>query len=238
MALYVYAVTKSSHPLRLDGLDAVGGDSGSAPRPVRGDTVCAVVSEAPEELAMERRDLERHLAVQERLWADGATLPLSFGSLAQDEEAVRALLDQQAEQFVERLEELAGRAEFNVKGLLDEEVMLRQIVEESEDIRDLNAVTRDGGGTYEDRLQLGQRVSEEVQARQEALAESVLAALRPHVRAERMAEPSQQYFVNVSFLVDDEHAEAFNRAVEELAEGRSDGVEIRIRGPLPPYSFA
>ncbi|MEV5969591.1 GvpL/GvpF family gas vesicle protein [Streptomyces sp. NPDC051921] len=237
MALYIYAITQSSDSLDLDGLVGVGEDDAPV-RAVSGDSLCAVVSEAPENISMTRSDIEAHHAVQERLWEQGATLPLSFGFVAENDEAVRAVLDEEAEQFTARLEELTDRVEFNVKGLQEEEAVLRQIVDESEQIRRLNEATRDGGGAYEDRLELGRLLNDEVQARQAALAESVLAALRPLAQAERLAEPSQQYFLSASFLVDRGKAEEFTRAAEEGSEELPEGVEIRVRGPLPPYSFA
>lgn len=237
MALYVYAITKSSHPLRLDGLKSVGGNE-SALRTVRQDTLCAVVSEAPEEIKVKRPDIEAHHSVQERLWSDGVTLPLGFGFVAEDDDTVRAVLDEGAELYTERLEELTGRVEFNVKGIQDEERAMLKILEESERVRELNEATRDGGGTYDERLALGELLSDGMLAHEGALAESVLAALRPHTRAERLSEPSQQYFLNGSFLVDEDAAEEFTKAAEQVAEGQPEGVEIRIRGPLPPYSFA
>ncbi|MFB7863036.1 GvpL/GvpF family gas vesicle protein [Streptomyces sp. NPDC056069] len=237
MALYVYAMTKSSHPLDLDDLKGVGDDEPPV-RTVCGDSLCAVVSEAPDNVSVKRSDIEAHKAVQERLWRDGPTLPLGFGFVAEDEAAVRAVLEGGAEQYVQRLDELTDRVEFNVKGIQEEEAVLRQILAESEPIRQLNEATRDGGGTYEQRLELGQLLHDEVQARQAALAESVLAALRPHARAEHLSEPSQQYLLNASFLVDREGTDEFTQAVEEATGELPDGVEVRVRGPLPPYSFA
>ncbi|MEU6368253.1 GvpL/GvpF family gas vesicle protein [Streptomyces sp. NPDC046931] len=236
MALYVYAITDDAHPLDLDGIKGVGASPAEL-RTVRGDSLRAVVSEAPEDLSVARRDLEAHHEAQERLWAEGTVLPLSFGFVAPDEESVRAVLAERAGEFSQRLEELTGRAEFNVKGLQDEDAVLRTVLEESEQARALNQSTRDGTGTYQDRLALGQLVAQEVQSRQEALAGEVLAALRPLALAEQVSPPSQQYFVNASFLVENERGEEFARTTRELAERLGEGIEMRVRGPLPPYSF-
>ncbi|MER6348727.1 GvpL/GvpF family gas vesicle protein [Streptomyces sp. NPDC001595] len=236
MALYVYAITKASHPLDLDGMQGIG--EVSEVRPVREGSLCAVVSEAPEQLSMKREALQAHYDVQERLYADGVILPLGFGFLAPDEDAVRTVIGESAEQFAQRLDELTDRVEFNVKGIQDEEALLRQIATESEPVRRLNEATRGGGGTYEERLELGQLLAEEVQARQAALAETVAVALRPHAAAERLSEPSQQYFISASYLVDKDRGEEFTKAAEELTEGWTEGTELRVRGPLPPYSFA
>jgi hypothetical protein len=236
MSVYVYAITRAEHPLDLDDVHGVGEDGGDL-HAVSSGSLSAVVSEAPADLSVARRDLEAHHEVQENLWSDGAILPLSFGFVAPDEDSVRALLDERAEAFSQRLDELSGTAEFNVKGVTDEDVLLRAILTDSEQARTLNESIRDGGGTYEDRLALGELVAQEVQNRNAALAEEVLAALRPLVVSEQVAPPSQQYFVNASFLVEDARSEEFTRAGGELAERLGGGVELRLRGPLPPYSF-
>ncbi|MGW1163195.1 GvpL/GvpF family gas vesicle protein [Streptomyces sp. NPDC002513] len=236
MALYVYAITNDAHPLDLDGIKGVGASPAEL-HTVRGDSLCAVVSEAPEDLSVARRDLEAHHEAQERLWADGTVLPLSFGFVAPDEDTVRAVLEERAAEFSQRLDELTGRAEFNVKGLQEEDAVLRTVLAESAEARALNEATREGGGTQADRLALGQLMAQEVQRHQEALAAEVLAALRPLALAESVAQPSRLYFVNASFLVEDERDEEFTRAGGELAERLGEGVEVRVRGPLPPYSF-
>jgi hypothetical protein len=236
MSVYVYAITKAAHPLDLDDVKGVG-EEPAALRAVSGSGLSAVVSEAPEVLSVSRRDVEAHHEVQEQLWTDGAILPLGFGFVAEDESAVEALLQERAEAYSRRLDELAGRAEFNVKGVADEDTLLRAILEESPQARELNAAIREGGGTYEDRLALGELVAQEVQGRQQAMGEEALAALRPYALAEQLSPASQQYFVNASFLVDDERSEEFAEAGGELAEALGEGVELRLRGPLPPYSF-
>ncbi|MFJ8787644.1 GvpL/GvpF family gas vesicle protein [Streptomyces sp. NPDC102462] len=237
MSVYVYGITKDSHPLDLNSLKGVGESPGEL-HVVSGGSLRAVVSETPGELAVSRRDLAAHYEVLDRLWEDGTVLPLSFGFVAQDEDAVRTVLEEGAERYAQRLDEFAGRAEFNVKGVQDEDSLLRDILATSEQARALNEATREGGGTYEDRVALGELVAQEVQRRQDALAAEVLEALRPLASSERLAEPSQQYFVSVSYLVDHERSEEFTRIAGELAERYGEGVELRVRGPLPPYSFA
>ncbi|MEU1672145.1 GvpL/GvpF family gas vesicle protein [Streptomyces roseifaciens] len=237
MPVYVYAITTADHPLRLDGVSGVG-DPPAELYAIGDDSLRAVVSEAPEDLAAGRRDLEAHHAVQESLWADGSTLPLSFGFVAPDEDTVRAVMRERAEQFTRGLAEVSGRVEFNVKAVGNEEAVLREVLAGSEEARRLNEATRDGGGAYEDRLALGQLVAQEVQARQEAMAAEVVEALRPLSRSEQLSPPSGRYFLNASFLVDDDKAEEFARTGAELAERCAAVAEVRVRGPLPPYSFA
>ena len=115
MPVYVYAIAKDSHPLDLDGVKGVG-ESPAEVRAVRSGSLCAVVSDAPEEISVRRRDLQAHNEVQGRLWARGTILPLGFGYVAENEDAVRAVLESRADEFSQRLDELTGRAEFKAAG--------------------------------------------------------------------------------------------------------------------------
>ena len=78
MSVYVYAITGATHPLRLDGLKGVGDPPGEL-RTVCTESLCAIISDAPEELRAKRRDVAAHQDVQQRLLEDGTALPMRFG---------------------------------------------------------------------------------------------------------------------------------------------------------------
>ncbi|NYI05062.1 GvpL/GvpF family gas vesicle protein [Allostreptomyces psammosilenae] len=235
MAVYVYAVTDASHPLRLDGLPGVGDPPGEL-RTVRGGPLAAVVSDAPGELRPKRRDLVAHQDVQERLIADGTALPLRFGLVAPDDAAVKAELTERAEHYQQRLRELRGRVEFNLKVGREEESLLREILLDTPRARELNDAIRAGQDTQETRMALGELVAQEVQARQEAFARDVVDALRPVAHRE-FVSPAKDDLVNASFLVDHDRAEEFAAAERKLADQYGEDYRFRLRGPLPPYSF-
>ncbi|WP_326610731.1 GvpL/GvpF family gas vesicle protein [Streptomyces scopuliridis] len=237
MSVYVYAITSSECHPQLDDLHGVGEEAPPL-RTVTEGALRAVVSDAPEDLRAKRRDLSAHHEVQERLLSErAAVLPMRFGLTAADDDAVRAALSEHAELYSERLAELEGRVEFNLKASEDEEVLLRQVIEESDEVRRLNEATRGGGGTYEERLALGELVAQEVGARQDSLTAEVTEALRPCASAESAGGATSEYFLNVSFLVDQGRVREFTSAAEKLAERYGPDVELRLRGPLPPYSF-
>ncbi|MGW4078834.1 GvpL/GvpF family gas vesicle protein [Streptomyces asiaticus] len=236
-SLYIYAITGSDHPLRLAGLRTVGGGSGDALRAVTGGPLACVVSPAPPDLRPKRRDLAAHQEVQERLMADGAVLPMRFGMLAPDDAAVTAALDGKRAEYLRRLEELHATAEFNLKAARSQEDLLREVLTESDDARRLNERTRDGGGTYADRVALGELVAHQLDARQRLLAEQVVGRLSEMARGNVVASPAGEDFLNASFLVEQGRAEEFSRAARQLAQGYGEGYDFRLRGPLPPYSF-
>ncbi|MEU3708792.1 GvpL/GvpF family gas vesicle protein [Streptomyces catenulae] len=236
MAVYVYSVVATTHPRRLDDLPGVG-DPPATLRTVGNRKLSAVISDAPEGLRPKRRDLAAHQDVQERLMADGPVLPLQFGFTAADDEAVRAVLEEHADAFAERLRAVEGCSEYHLKAAQDEDSMLRRVLAESDEARALNERIRGGADNPELPLALGELVAQEVQARQERLAASVLEALRPLAREENTSPATGNDFLNVSFLVTRDGEADFRTSVRKLATELGDDFDLRLRGPLPAYSF-
>jgi hypothetical protein len=236
MAVYVYSITAEDHPVRLDGVEGVGEPPADLRKVVAG-SLCAVVSDAPDGLRPKRRDVMAHQAVQERLMADGAVLPLRFGLTAPDDDAVRDALEQGSAQYTQRIEAVRGCAEYNLKASQDEDAILREILIESETARELNDRIRSGDATPDMPVQLGELVAGEVQARQQALASGVIEALRPHSREVSTAQPTGEDFLNASFLVAEDQEELFLATQLSVTNQLGEGYTFRLSGPLPPYSF-
>jgi hypothetical protein len=236
MAVYIYSITGKQHPVRLDGLDGVG-DPPARLRTVTGGPLCAVVSDAPDDLRPKRRDVTAHQRVQDRLMEDGTVLPLRFGLLAPDDEAVRVALEERTEEYTDRLKALEGCGEYNLKVSQDEEALLRQILLESGTARELNDEIRRGTAAPDAQVRLGELVAGEVRARQEALASGVVEALRPFARDLQQAQPTGEDFLNISFLVPGDQEELFVTTELSLANQMGEDVHFRLNGPLPPYSF-
>lgn len=201
------------------------------------DELVAVVSDAPEDLRPKRRDLGAHQAVQERLMADGTVLPLQFGFTTQDDDAVRAVLEERKDEFAERLRALEGCVEYHLKAAQDEDALLRQILLESDEARGLNEEIRGGNSSPDLSFALGELVSREVQERQDRLAAGVLDALRGFAREERSSQATGNDFLNVSFLVERDKEQTFLGEEQGLAKELGEDFDLRLLGPLPAYSF-
>ncbi|MEU8836954.1 GvpL/GvpF family gas vesicle protein [Streptomyces sp900116325] len=120
----------------------------------------------------------------------------------------------------------------------DENALLRQILQESDEARGLNEEIRSGNGSPELPLALGELVSQEVQERQDQLAAGVLDALRGFAREERSSQATGNEFLNVSFLVKRDNEKSFLSAEQDLAKEVGEDFSLRLHGPLPAYSFA
>ena len=237
MSTYVYGITRSAHPLRVDERTGVGAEPAPL-RVIKSDGLAAVVSDAPDGLRPKRRDLEAHEDVLETLQDDGTVLPMRFGSLAPDDTAVRRELDERASWYDERLTSLDGRREVNVKAFHREDAVLAGMLADREDLRKANEAMRaSGGGDQAQQLQFGEKVAaalEDVRARDSA---QLLAVLRPYATDEYQGPPVDGAFLNVSLLVDADQEAGLREAAEDLGQRAEQVVELRVSDPLPPYSF-
>jgi len=233
---YVYGIAAGTNPSLPKDMGGVG----DPPCPVRllkeGELV-AIVSDAPEGLRPKRRDLLAHQSVLSEAGAGGCVLPMRFGSLAQDDDAVMQVLGERAEHYLERLRSLEGRDEYNVKANHDQESVLQLVIAENPELRSLAEANRQaGGGSHEDKLRLGEMVAAAVQRRETVDAEELQGLLEPTAEAINKGPESTGWLANVSFLVNRDSAEEFLAAVEELRRSHPH-LEVRMNGPLPPYSF-
>ncbi|MFH9859460.1 GvpL/GvpF family gas vesicle protein [Streptomyces sp. NPDC017202] len=236
MSTYVYGITAASHPALPEGLSGVG----EPPLPVRvlhaGD-LAAVVSDAPENLRPKRRDLLAHQTVLGEAGAEGCVLPMRFGSVAPDDDAVTGVLTERAEHYLERLRALENKVEYNIKASHVEDAVLHQVMADSPELRAMAEANRQaGGGSYEQKIQLGEMVAAAVKAREAEDAAEVQRVLEPLAASVEPGPESTGWLANVSFLVDRDEAARFLEAADGLRESRPH-LEVRVNGPLPPYSF-
>ncbi|MEU1116462.1 MULTISPECIES: GvpL/GvpF family gas vesicle protein [unclassified Streptomyces] len=236
MTTYVYGIASSSHPALPDGMEGIGRPACPV-RVLKNGDLAAIVSDAPEDLKPKRRDLLAHQNVLSEAGAGGSVLPMRFGSLAPDDETVVSVLGERAGHYGERLRTLDGKVEYNVKASHNEEAVLHQVLAENPELRAMvEANQRQGGGTHEQKLQLGETITNGVRAREASDAIEVRRALEPTVEAVAEGPEGTGWLANVSFLVDRKSAEGLLSAVEEL-KATQPHLELKVHGPLPPYSF-
>jgi hypothetical protein len=237
MPRYVYCFTHAAHPLPLDGLRGVGAEE-TALRVVRHEGLVAVVSDAPQALRPKRRDLLAHETVLETLSAAGAVVPMRFGTVAPDNDAVVAELARGAQRYIALLTHLEGHVERNVKGTHQEDALLADLLADHPELRAQNEALRAaGGGGQPERLAFGEQVAIAVEQRQFRDSAYVVAALRPLAKQDRHAPPVEGCFVNVSFLVPSGAQSDFDAVVAQLKTAMNGYADLRVSGALPPYSF-
>jgi hypothetical protein len=218
--IYVYAITDAAAPPPRRGLDD------AELRTVGEDGLFAVVSEHAE-AAVEgtEENLWTHEEVVEALLDAAAVLPLRFGSMVEDAEAVRALLDGRRREFEATLARVRGAVELGVRVALPD-------AEGAAVGAGARRAEGAGPGTAYmlSRLDRERRAADAV-----ARIHGPLAGLaRESVRADRSLD---RFALTASYLVDIDRVDTFRALVDELAD-ELDGATIVCTGPWPPYSFS
>lgn len=231
--VYVYGVVRASHTVPADRTGV--GERPAPVRALRAGALAAVISDAPARLRAKRRDLLAHQDLALTLGRDGPVLPMRFGMIAPDEEAVRRQLLSTQNDCLAALERVDGRIEMNLKAL-PTETGLGSLVREDPEVSRLRTATRRAPG-YEASVRLGEAVAHGLKRRATAAASTVLAELSAVADAMVHGPEVEGCVLNVSFLLDRREQRRFEGAVERLTAAHRDRAELRLTGPLPCYSF-
>lgn len=237
MSTYVYGFVHDDGSLDEMELSGVGEDAPPV-RFVRAHGIAAAVSDAPQGLRAKRRDLAAHQEVLQRLARNHGVLPMRFGAVSEDDDTVAAELGRFADHYSTLLDRLEDRVEFNVKASHVEEAALRTVLGEDEGLRSRNeALRKAGGGTPAERMAFGEQVAQALEELKQRDSGAVVEPLAEH--AERTAQGLlvDGCLANVSFLVHRDRAEEFLGEAERLRREFDAYMEVRVNGPLPPYSF-
>jgi hypothetical protein len=193
-----------------------------------------------DELRATRRDLLSHSAVLEHAVAAGPVLPLRFGTVLRDENAVvEELLEPRRDELAALLARFERLVELRVKAFYVEEEVLKEIVRSDPAIARLREATQGvpEAVAHPQRVRLGEAVARALDAQRQRDADSILARLRPLAEDVVVEEADAARALIASFLVDRERVAAFDEAMNELAQAHEGLITFKYLGPLPPHSF-
>ncbi|PSK97972.1 gas vesicle protein GvpL/GvpF [Murinocardiopsis flavida] len=237
MSTYVYGIVLATDAPEAVELTGVG-DPPASVRLVTHSGLAAIVSTTPDGLRAKRRDLAAHQEVLSRLARRGPVLPMRFGALAPDDASVEAELERAPRHYTGLLEELRDRVEVNVKATHVEETALRTVLMEDADLRATNEELRAAnGGTPDEQMAFGERVSAALEELRKRDSDKVVAPLATHADKIAFGPPVDNCLANVSLLVHQDKLDDVGREASDLRESFDGLMEIRVNGPLPPYSF-
>ncbi|MCZ2527444.1 MULTISPECIES: GvpL/GvpF family gas vesicle protein [Streptomyces] len=256
-AVYVYAVTREV-PEAEAAVAALPGVLGTPVRTVSEGGLTALAGRVPahlfgeEALKRQLEDLEQlesmaraHNAVVEAVTARTLALPLRLATVYLDEERVREMLRERAEEFRELLGRLEGHLELGVKVYADPQH--RPAASEQSGAGERAPAARAAvspGRAYLQQRRMQRRSREDAyrsaeQAAAAVAAEAELIAVdrvRHRLQQGELAAGPGQNIANDAYLVPVAQAEEFRRRV--LAAGEAPGVRVEVTGPWAPYSFA
>lgn len=235
--LYVYGIGHAEGVLP-DGL------TGLANAPVHAVTVgrlAAIVSDiAVDVVRPERRNLGAHQKVLTALAGSTDVLPMAFGMISDNAEAVRSLLADNAAVLSRELARIAGRVEMTVRLRWIDEDTFRVFVDRFPELRQRRDACFSGRRepSQVELLELG-RTFEQLLGREReektALAMDILGGAAVEVKTVQPA--SERVIFDIGCLVNFAERGAFDSAVEALAGRLGDELLLDVRGPWPPYNF-
>lgn len=228
---YVYAIVPATAGLP-EGLIGFGGQLQTIIWGDLGAVVSSVdASDRQDALAPppSRENLLRHEAVVEAVCECSAALPVRFGTVLADSDAVSRALARHYEMLLADLARLGDKIELGVMALW-------------RDARWSEPAHHSAGSGARGTAYLAARLAEHRQAeaarkRAEALAAELDAGLRPHViESRRRLCPSERLALRDAYLAERERRGALEEAFDEVRR-RHPELRLLLSGPWPPYSF-
>ena len=239
-AVYVYGILPADVEMASE-THGVGYPPGEI-RVIRSNGLAALVSEV--DLSRELgspHDLQAHKEILDASASELPVLPLRFGAVLTDDEAVaEELLAENHDEFAEALAELDGRAQYVIKGRYVEEAILEEVLSESKQATRLRNNLRgaDSDATRNIRIKLGEIINNAVARKRQKDTRALGDALKGHCVASAVREPTHELdAVNIALLVDSSKEDDLYQLVEDMAGEWEGRIELGIQGPMAAYDF-
>ncbi len=187
------------------------------------------------------RCLMAHQWVIEWVMKEGYTiLPVKFGTLVEDEDEIRRILEQGYNKLVPTLNQMNGLVEIEVAATWDLKKVLEEIGSE-EQIRQLgrSMAGKSASEILEMQIKAGKLVKESLERRREGYRSQTMQSLaRTALDVQPNALVADEMVMNIAFLIQREKQVDFDGQVRRINEVLNDQINFRVIGPLPPYSFS
>lgn len=249
-ARYVYCVAAMDVPTSLGPI----GIEGHEVYVVVHRSLGAVVHDCPPK-AYDTKDRDlaagwvlAHHRVVEAAWVRwGTVLPLTFNTIINPPEvgardSLAAWLDTEHDSLRQKLEALAGKAEYGVQVFWDTAHFAQQVAQTDPEVRAIEEqiASQPRGLAYMYRQKLEGLLKKGLEARAATLFQELFARLAPcmeNVRVEksRKADGERPMLMNLSCLVAAKRLPALEAELDKISQ--TDGLSVRLTGPWPPYSF-
>jgi Gas vesicle synthesis protein GvpL/GvpF len=233
---YVYGIVRAG--ASLDPIDAVE-DGLPEVRLVEAGDLAALVSESPDQAT---RDLVLgHGRVLEAALESSPVVPLRFGFVVTDEDAVRnEILDAHHDELARLLERLEGRVQVVLKVYYQEEVVLREVLASDPKLVELRESIqgRSEDEARNERIKLGELINNAIEKRKKGDGQEILDRLKPLAESVSLEAPEDELMVgHVVFLLPRDRIDQFDSTLEEIAQERAELMRFRLLGPMPAYNF-
>ena len=231
---YVYGIVRPGVSVGVSGEEGM-----PDVRIVETGDLGALVSDSPEKAS--REAVLSHNRVLEAALDDSPVVPLRFGFVMRDDDAVRTeILEAHHHELAKLLERFERRVQFGLKVYYHEDAIVADVLAGEPELARLRDQTRGQpeDATYKQRVRLGELLNKTIEKRRQRDGEEILDALRPLAEAVDLEGPEDELMLaNVVFLLERDQLDEFNATLEEIADARADLMRFRLIGPMPAYNF-
>lgn len=239
--IYVYGILPGD--IEVTGDTPGVGEHPGLLRCIRFDGLAALISDvdmcgwqgSPE-------DLNTYREILDATAAEVPVVPLRFGTILASEDAVaEELLAARHDEFAAALEQLEGRAEFEVQGRYVTDAVMEKVSSRNKRAARLRDAV---GGMNPDaaqnaRIELDQLIHEAVTAWREQDTRALRHAMETVCAASVARQPAGELdAVHVAFLVDVDAERDVDRVIEALARKWKGRIDLQLLGPMAAYDFA
>jgi hypothetical protein len=236
---YVYCIIECDEP-RSFGRMGIGGRNDDV-YSIQYGGLSAVVSDTPVVVYdPTRENALTHEHVIELVLKEFTVIPMSFGAIFRTEDDVIEFLKDTSDALRDVLVKMKDRIEFGLKVNWDPETVLKQVEEETEDIRRLKEeiLSNKATSTYFARMQLGRMIERAMSEASDTYVRVIYDHLRDCAIASRHNKPiGDKMILNAAFLVERDKAAEFDHKVGEIAQQYEGRLRFQYTGPWPPYNF-
>jgi hypothetical protein len=235
MAWYAYCIAEQKslcgdhRPRRPFQLESLRGINGSEVLAFPSGDLIIVVSRYSGSL--NQANVVEHSRVVSSCFERGTVLPFRFGTVFDNDEALRRAIRSNKRQFVAGVEQLRGKAEMHLKLVVTDD-SLADAMQEIE-------LPKTVGGDYLTTLRVKASRERERQTKARSLSSQVYKMLQPldeEVTCRKPVSGVKQMTIDIAHLVDqkslDKYQNRFNIGVSQIK-----GCEVVMTGPWPPYHF-
>ncbi|MEV6258151.1 GvpL/GvpF family gas vesicle protein [Nocardia sp. NPDC051929] len=186
-------------------------------------------------------DLTAHAELLDGSAAVAPVLPLRFGAVMTDTEAVEnELLGANEDEFRSALEQLEGRAQFVVRGRYVENTILRELLDENAEAARLAGEIRDKpeDATRNERIALGEMINQAIESKRAEDTRKVVAELEQFEPLVNQRDPThEEEAVHIAVLVELDRQKDLEETLRRLGEDWDGRVELNLLGPMAAYDF-
>jgi len=236
---YIYCITELGQPRSFGPLGI--GSTGNEVYTVCFGGIAAVVSDAPlKRYTLSRENSLAHEKAIEKVMAEHTVLPVRFATVAEDEQKVTRILEQEYDRFKDLLNNIRGKKELGLKAMFKEDVIYKDILQKYHHIKVLKdkVAALEPQKAHLQRMEIGKMVEQALEKEKHAVRQDILDSLLPLAGEIKSNNTyGELMIINAAFLVEEKREPEFDQQIQKLEGKYTKKVRFSYVGTVPPFNF-